>query len=390
MEHLETQVVVIGGGATGTAVLRDVAMRGFQAMLFERGNLSEGTTGNFHGLLHSGGRYAVKDQPAAVECIEENEILRRIAPQAIEDTGGFFVVLDDVDEEFLPTFLEGCATVGIPTEVLSGAEALRLEPKLNPKIRQAVTVPDGSIDGWDLCTGCVAAAKELGARTFLFTPVTEILRDGDRVVGIKAVDQTSGDEYEVHAEYVISASGPWAHKVAALANIEVPMVLSKGTMVVLDSRPLKRAINRCRYPGDGDIIVPVGTTIVLGTTSVDIEDPDNFVIEEWEIDKMLDEGIDMVPMIEDMRIQRSYASIRPLYEPPVEEEEEDVTGLEVSRAFYVLDHEELNDVGGLITITGGKLTTSRMMAEKTVDLLCAKMGVDAPCRTAEEPLPTAC
>jgi glycerol-3-phosphate dehydrogenase len=390
MEELETQVVVIGGGATGTAVLRDVTMRGFQAMLFERGNLSEGTTGNFHGLLHSGGRYAVKDQPAAVECIEENRILRRIAPQAVEDTGGFFVVLDDVDEEFLPSFLEGCATVGIPTEVLSGAEALREEPKLSPQIRQAVVVPDGSIDGWDLCLGSVTAAKELGARVFLYTPVTEILREGDRVVGVKAVDQTNGDEYVVHADYVISASGPWAAKVAALGNVKIEMSLSKGTMVVLDSRPVKWAINRCRYPSDGDIIVPVGTTIVLGTTSVDIEDPDNFVIEEWEVDKMLDECIQMVPMIEDMRVQRSFASIRPLYQPPTEgEEEEHTTGIEVSRAFYVLDHEELDGVGGFITITGGKLTTSRMMAEKTVDLLCAKMGVDVPCRTHLEPLPTA-
>jgi glycerol-3-phosphate dehydrogenase len=390
MEELETQVVVIGGGATGTAVLRDVTMRGFQAMLFERGNLSEGTTGNFHGLLHSGGRYAVKDQPAAVECIEENRILRRIAPQAIEDTGGFFVALDDVDEEFLPSFLEGCATVGIPTEVLSGAEALREEPKLSPQIRQAVAVPDGSIDGWDLCLGSVTAAKELGARVFLYTPVTEILRKGDRVAGVKAVDQTNGDEYVVHADYVISASGPWAAKVAALGNVKIEMSLSKGTMVVLDSRPVKWAINRCRYPSDGDIIVPVGTTIVLGTTSVDIEDPDNFVIEEWEVDKMLDECIQMVPMIEDMRVQRSFASIRPLYQPPTEgEEKEDTTGIEVSRAFYVLDHEALDGVGGFITITGGKLTTSRMMAEKTVDLLCAKMGVDVPCRTHLEPLPTA-
>jgi glycerol-3-phosphate dehydrogenase len=390
MEELETQVVVIGGGATGTAVLRDVTMRGFQAMLFERGNLSEGTTGNFHGLLHSGGRYAVKDQPAAVECIEENRILRRIAPQAIEDTGGFFVALDDVDEEFLPSFLEGCATVGIPTEVLSGAEALREEPKLSPQIRQAVAVPDGSIDGWDLCLGSVTAAKELGARVFLYTPVTEILREGDRVAGVKAVDQTNGDEYVVHADYVISASGPWAAKVAALGNVKIGMSLSRGTMVVLDSRPVKWAINRCHYPSDGDIIVPVGTTIVLGTTSVDIEDPDNFVIEEWEVDKMLDECIQMVPMIEDMRIQRSFASIRPLYQPPTEgEEEEHTTGIEVSRAFYVLDHEKLDGVGGFITITGGKLTTSRMMAEKTVDLLCAKTGVDAPCRTHLEPLPTA-
>jgi len=386
---LETQVVVIGGGATGTAVLRDLAMRGLNAMLFERGNLSDGTTGNFHGLLHSGGRYAVKDQPAAVECIEENRILRRIAPQAIEDTGGFFVALNDDDEAFLPKFLEGCAEVGIPTEVLSGAEALREEPKLSPQTRHAVTVPDGSIDGWDLCTGSVAAAKEFGARIFLYTPVMAILREGDRVVGVKAVDQTTGDEYIVHADYVVSASGPWAAKVAALGNIKIGMSLSRGTMVVLDSRPLKRAINRCRYPSDGDIIVPVGTTIVLGTTSVSIKDPDNFVIEEWEVDKMLDECIQMVPMIEDMRMQRNFASIRPLYEPPTEgEEEEKVTGIEVSRAFYVLDHEELDSVGGFVTITGGKLTTSRLMAEKTVDVVCAKMGIDAPCRTHLEPLPT--
>lgn len=386
MMELETQVVVIGGGATGTAVLRDLAMRGLQAILFERGNLSEGTTGNFHGLLHSGGRYAVKDQPAAVECIEENRILRRIAPQAIEDTGGFFVVLDDAGEEFLPSFLDGCAAVGIPIEVLSGEEALREEPRLSPRVRQAVAVPDGSIDGWDLCTGSVASAKEYGARVFLYTPVTAILREGDRVVGVKAVDQTSGEEYIVHAEYVVSATGPWAGRVANLAHIEVPMALDKGTMVVLDSRPVKRAINNCRRPSDGDIIVPVGTTIVLGTTSVGVEDPDNFVIEEWEVNKMLDQCIQMVPMIEDMCLQRCYAAVRPLYEPPVEGGEKE-EGREVSRAFYTLDHEVLDGVGGFITITGGKLTTSRLMAEKTVDLVCAKMGIDVPCRTHLEPLP---
>jgi glycerol-3-phosphate dehydrogenase len=381
MEKLETQAVVIGGGATGTAVLRDLAMRGISAMLFERGNLSEGTTGNFHGLLHSGGRYAVKDQPAAKECIDEQEILRKIAPQAIEDTGGFFVAVNDEDEEFLPRFLEGCKKVGIPTEVLNTTEALREEPNLSPQTRCAVSVPDGSIDGWDLCTGSITAAKELGARTFLFTPVTEMLRQDDRIVGIKAVDQTNGDEYEVYTECVINATGPWTHKIGDLAGIQVPMVLSKGTMIVLDSRPHRRVFNRLRYPSDGDIIVPVGTTIVLGTTSVTIEDPDHFGIEEWEVDKLLDQCIEMVPMIEDMRIQRTFAGVRPLYEPPVDEDEATTEGREVSRAFYVLDHEKLDSLGGLITVTGGKVTTARLMAEKTVDLLCKKMGIDAPCRT---------
>lgn len=387
MQKIETQVVVIGGGATGTAVLRDLAMRGIQAILFERGNLASGTSGNFHGLLHSGARYAVKDPPAAEECIVENQILRRIAPHAIEDTGGFFVALTDADEEFLPRLVEGCRRVGIPVEVISGSEALREEPALSPEVRQAVVVPDGSVDSWTLCLGNVKSAKEYGAQFKLYSPVTEILREGDRVVGVKAVDQTSGEEYLVRAEYVVNATGPWAGKTARLAGIDVPMALDYGTMVVLDSRPVRRVINRCRPPADGDIIVPVGTTIVLGTTSVPIQDPDEFCIQEWEIDLLLDECTQMVPVVEEMRIQRYYAAVRPLYRPPQE-----ITGeerREVSRAFYVLDHETLDGLGGFITITGGKLTTCRLMAEKTVDLVCAKMGILAPCRTHLEPLPSA-
>lgn len=388
MRKLEVQAVVIGGGATGTAVLRDLGMRGIKAVLFERGNICEGTSGHFHGLLHSGARYAVKDPPAAEECIVENRILRRIAPDAIEDTGGFFVAITDSDEEYLPKLVEGCAKVGIPTEVITGEQARREEPKLSPKVCQAVVVPDGSVDSWILCMGHVKSAKEYGARVFLYTPVTEILREGDRVVGVKAVDQSSGEEYVVYAQCVINATGPWTHKVAALAGIRVPMVLSKGTMVVLDGRPVKRAINRCRYPSDGDIIVPVGTTIVLGTTSVNVDDPDNFTIEEWEIYKMIDECVEMVPAIEDMRMQRCYASVRPLYEPPSKAGKGEEEGREVSRAFYVLDHEQLDGVAGFVTITGGKLTTCRLMAEKTVDLVCAKLGINEPCRTHLEPLPT--
>jgi glycerol-3-phosphate dehydrogenase len=388
MKKLETQVVVIGGGITGCSVLRDLAMRGIDAVLFERGNLSEGTTGNFHGLLHSGGRYAVKDQPAAIECIEENRILRRIAPQAIEDTGGFFITLTDEDEEFLPGFLDGCEACGIPYEVLSAEEALKEEPALSPEVRTAVAVPDGSIDSWDVCIGSVNAAKELGAQVFLFTPVTDIMVHDHRAVGIKAKDQNTGESYEVRAEYVVNASGPWTDQVGRLAGIEIPMVLSPGTMIVLDSRPVQRAINRCHYPSDGDIIVPVGTTIVLGTTSKEIEDPDSYSIDQWEVDVVLTECIKMVPQIEQMGIQRCYAGVRPLYEPPEDLTGEE-TGREVSRAHFVLDHEELDGVGGLVTITGGKVTTARLMAEDTVDLVAEKMGVDEPCRTAEVPLPTA-
>ena len=329
----------------------------------------------------------MKDPEAAEECIHENVILRRIAPTAIEDTGGYFVALTDEDMDFLPRLLEGCHKVGIPVEEVSGEEARREEPALSSQVRYALAVPDGSVDSWILCSGNVASAKEHGARYFLYTPVVEFIRQGDRVVGIRAVDKMSGEEYIVHAEYVVNAAGVWAGQVAALAGVYIHMVPNKGTMVVLDGRPVRRAINRCRYPSDGDIIVPVGTTIVLGTTSVNIEDPDTARVEEWEIDKLLDEAAQMVPAVDDLGMQRAFVGVRPLYQPPQEEGEEE--GREISRGFYVLDHEVLDGVGGFISIVGGKLTTYRLMAEKTVDLVCAKLGVDEPCRTHLEPLPTA-
>ena len=114
MRTVQTEVLVIGGGATGAGIIRDLAMRGFDAILVEKRDLTHGTTGRYHGLLHSGGRYAVKDPKAAVECIEENRILRRIMPHCLEDTGGFFVVTPWDDPDFGDTFMEGCRKAGIP------------------------------------------------------------------------------------------------------------------------------------------------------------------------------------------------------------------------------------------------------------------------------------
>src|ERR1700745_1254732 len=127
---LKTDVLVIGGGATGAAVAWDCALRGYDTVLAERRDLAEGTSGRFHGLLHSGGRYAVKDPDAAIECIEENVILRRIAADCIEDTGGLFVTTPDDDAAYGDRFLEGCAKTGVPTAEIdvAGGRAPRPAP----------------------------------------------------------------------------------------------------------------------------------------------------------------------------------------------------------------------------------------------------------------------
>ncbi|MER3426253.1 MAG: anaerobic glycerol-3-phosphate dehydrogenase subunit A, partial [Thermoleophilia bacterium] len=107
-------VVIVGGGGTGGALAHDLALRGLRVTVLERGEVTCGTTGRHHGLLHSGARYAVGDRESAVECIEENQILRRIAPGSFEENDGLFVAVTDEDADLGPTFLTACEAAGIP------------------------------------------------------------------------------------------------------------------------------------------------------------------------------------------------------------------------------------------------------------------------------------
>ena len=105
-------------------------------------DLGQGTTGRFHGLLHSGGRYVVSDPRSATECAEENAILRRIAAGAVEDTGGLFVTTPADDPDYADRFLAGCAAAGVPVQEITPAEALAREPRINPGISRAFEVQD--------------------------------------------------------------------------------------------------------------------------------------------------------------------------------------------------------------------------------------------------------
>src|SRR5918912_3982261 len=154
MPDSTTGVVVIGGGSTGAGVLRDLAMRGIEAILLEKGDLAWGTPGRSHGLLHSGGLYCVNDPAAALECVEEGKILRRIARTTIEDTGGYFVSVSERDEAWEPRFVEGCAKTGIICERISVEEARRREPNLSRHVRTAFWLPqDGHLDPFYLVMG---------------------------------------------------------------------------------------------------------------------------------------------------------------------------------------------------------------------------------------------
>lgn len=379
----KTDVVVIGGGATGAGVLRDAAMRGFKTILVERSDFGTGTSGRYHGLLHSGGRYAVRDPVSARECIEENLILRRIASAAIEDNGGLFVSTPDDDPTYADRFVVACQAAGIPVEEIPVGEALRREPLLNPAISRAFTVPDGSCEPWALLEGNIQSARQYGSDAWPYHKVIGFARNDGRVQAVRVLDVRNGEEKTIACDFVINAAGAWAGQIGELAGVPIHMTPGKGTMVIMNQRLVNTVVNRCHLPGDGDILVPVGTVCIIGTTSINVPDPDDYAIEPEEIDKMLVEGEKLIPGFSRTRSLRAYAGVRPLYK----ESGPEVEGREITRAYALLNHKTRDGVDNLVSIVGGKLTTYRAMAEAGVDAMCENLGVSRPCRTAEEPLP---
>ncbi len=380
--NLKTEVLIIGGGATGVGIARDLSLRSIPSILIEKGDFLSGASGRNHGLLHSGGRYVVSDPEAARECIAENRILRKIALHCIEETDGLFVSLPEDGLDFRDRFVGACEEAAIPAHLLSRDETLSLEPGLNPDLLSAVKVPDGAIDPFELVLANAKDAEAHGATFLLHTEVTSLLVDGDRVKAVFAKDLLHGEEYRIEASCLINATGAWADELLKLAGLRIAMALSKGSMLITNQRLSSRVINRCRPPSDGDIIVPNHTVSILGTTSIRLEDVEYFEVTPHEVSLLIEETSKMIPAIEKTRFIRAYAGIRPLFQSGEKGDDR-----AISRGFVLIDHEKRDGIKNLITITGGKLVTYRLMAEKTVDLICRKIGIDLPCSTHLNPLP---
>ena len=330
---MKTEVLIIGAGVTGSGLARDLSLRGIQCLLVERRDFNAGASGGNHGLLHSGARYVVSDPPAARECRKEGELLKRLAPHCIEDSGGLFVAVEGDDENYAADFPHMCAKCGIRTEAVDIRDALALEPTLSPKLIAAYKVADAAIDPFKLSIENIAHAQQ---HDCTFLPHALAVRFNIRkrkIQTVQLVDTLSGREFIITADQVVNTSGAWAGKVAGLAGIHLEMIYSKGSLLVTQSRIASRVINRLRQPADGDILVPGGTVSVLGTTSVRIDSIDHFRPTIAEVDQIISEGAVMIPVLDKTRFIRAYAGIRPLVNIQTSNNDRSV-----SRGYALIDH----------------------------------------------------
>lgn len=358
-------VTIIGGGAVGTAVFRDLSMRKIKTALVEKNSIGHGTTYTSHQNLVGGMRYVITDHITAKECARENKTISKIAPNLVGKINNYFVGFRN---EYTEKALEKAKDLGIIFREKNAEKVEKEIPALSKKIDIVVETEDKNIDALGFCKlNCLSAMKNEG-ELFEETEISKIKRrKGDFVL--------STNKGTFIAKYVVNASGAWLNSIASIMHISLPIVYSQGTIIVQKALS-PRGLQFFRKPSDGDAYIVHGDEAWLGTTATTISEPYKAKPEPWA-EKYLKQNFSVIlPKIQKQPILRKFTGIRALYK-----NKPCANDREITRHFKITEEPE-----GFFNIIGGKLTTARLMAEKASDIICQHTGVKSTCRTNLEPL----
>ncbi|UCH05776.1 MAG: FAD-dependent oxidoreductase [Candidatus Thorarchaeota archaeon] len=387
MSKTDYDVIVIGGGSTGTAVVRDSAMRGLKTLLLERDDIASATVGTCAGMISSGFKYY--NEPEFMDmCTDEVMHLRKIARHIVMKLPILFPVLDFSEissggvSKGMEEYAKRVERRGVPPFLILAPEvALELEPMLHPDVVASGYIEEFFIDPFRLSVLQAMDAKKHGADVYTYSEVTDLTVVEKEGIGVSYHNRLTGQIETVKGKVVINAAGPWAHKIAKLAGANLDLRLTKGSHIILDRRIVNVGITTRAVDRRWVYMYPHENTTLIGTTDLPTwENPDELVASHDEIEYLFKSFEWIVPSVREARIIRTMVGVRPMI--PTWKVPED----EVSRSFEVVDHEP-QGVSGLISFTGGKLVVCRRMAQDAVDLACEKLGKGLDCRTHIEPLP---
>ncbi len=377
---------MVGGGVTGAGVARDLSLRGLSVLLLDKGDWGAGTTGSSSWMIHGGPRYLEFDwDTTRLSCLDAGHIVT-IARNLVYRVVFIIPVLphDRNNIERMETAMEVYDRFqplkhAHPHRRLTAAEALQAEPGLTPDLIGAVTMEEWGVDPHRLVFANVQDAVAHGARALNHTRVTELIRDGGKVIGVRY--HADGAISEARARVVVNATGPWSPKVGAMAGVAVQLRPAKGIHLVYPHRISNFSISAESIDGRDLLMVAHAGFTLLGTTDDDFYgDLDSVDVLEDEVEYLL-QGFERVfPTIRNYRPVRTTTGVRPTLFKWRRYEDE------LSRRYEVIDHSR-QGADGFITIAGGKLSMYRLMAEETSDAVCRKLGHQAPCTTATSPLP---
>lgn len=363
--------IVIGGGATGVGCAVDAAARGYEVLLLEQSDFGKGTSSRSTKLVHGGVRYLEQGNVSLVmEALKERGILRRNAPHLVKDLAFIVPNYEWWETPFygvglkIYDLLSGKYGFG-KSKILSKKETLRLLPTIRQEgLRGGVIYYDGQFDDARLLINLVATAAEQGATILNYARVFNLTKDADGFVsGVEFIDEESGQLFRAQAKAVINASGAFCDSVRRMSDQTAKSIIaaSQGVHIVLDKSflPTENAI-MIPHTSDGRVMfaIPWHNSTLVGTTDTPVE---KATLEP----KALKEEIDFL----------LFTAQKYLHKPPTREDVLSVfTGVRPlvktsgakNTAALSRDHMIEIDARGMLTITGGKWTTYRRMAEDAV------------------------
>ncbi|HUF14091.1 MAG TPA: glycerol-3-phosphate dehydrogenase/oxidase [Longimicrobiales bacterium] len=374
-------VIVVGGGATGLGVAVDAAVRGYRTLLLEQDDFAKGTSSRSTKLVHGGVRYLQQGNVALVlEALRERGLLIRNAPHLVRNLGFVVPHYDWWEGPFygiglkVYDVLAGKLGLG-PSRHLSREETLERLPTIEPEgLRGGVIYYDGQFDDARLAISLARTAARGGATLLNYARVSGLLKNGHGLVaGVRVEELEGGRELEVRARVVVNATGVFTDALLRMDSPDARAIIepSQGIHIVLDPsfHPGESAI-MVPHTDDGRVLfaVPWHGRVIVGTTDT--------AVEHAELEpRALDEEVDFLlshaarylahdPTRAD--VLSVFAGLRPLVKPADSRE----------TASIARDHTLLTSASGLVTITGGKWTTYRKMAQDTVDQAIVVGGLE--------------
>ena len=388
IESTKYDLVIVGGGITGAYAAMDATLRGLKVAILEKDDFASGTSSKSSKMVHGGLRYIEQGNlPLVRHSLLERQRLRKNASHLVQRLPFMFPILSRggaIDHRLASGFeallwtydLAGGWREGILHKSLSKNEVIARCPTLKPDmVKRGLLYYDARTDDARLTLTIVRTAVHHGATALNYAKVSEVLREGSRVRGVRV--EVDGREVDVRAQAVVIATGSWLRDwTGAIDGADIPSIRpAKGVHI---SVPWSKVRNDCvvTIPVPGRTrratITRWGDTCILGTTDEDYSGSlDDVYCTKSEQDFLLEGAQDALSVdLGPEDVVGSFAGTRPLIAPPGGKT------MEVKR-----NHEIRVDKDGLVTVVGGKLTTARHMAEQTIDAAMTVLDNKARCRT---------
>ncbi len=388
-------LLIIGGGITGAGIALDAASRGLKTALVEKSDFASGTSSRSTKLIHGGLRYLKQLEFALVKEVgSERAIVHRLAPHLVVPEK---MLLPLYEKRGLGYWLTSIGLkiydwlAGVKEadqrRMLTRAQTLAHEPMLKTDdVKGGAIYAEYRTDDARLTIGIIKLAVSNGARICNYTEATDFIYDQERIVGIKASDKISKEDFEIKAITVVNAAGPWVDELRSLNHSKKgkQLHLTKGVHIVVPYHrlPVRQAIYFDVPDGRMIFAIPRGRTTYIGTTDTDYQGDKNHVVTTREDAHYLIQAVNETfpsALLTSADIESSWAGLRPLIH------EEGKSASELSRKDEIFESNS-----GLISIAGGKLTGYRKMAERVVDKVIDRDFSDRDfpqCKTEELILP---